>query len=252
MQNRVIEEMYNHFSATTQANAGNNIIEFVDLYQFIVGCCLSSTTINFTLVLAFGAACFSLGYYVGANKPLLPAIELPEYDDDESSEEIDDAINPAQPYPELVSVPEEVQENEYEQRLRKAGFTGKIPHEFIDPISQSIMVRPVILLTSDHTSVQSYEEDSVLALFKHEHNPLCPITRKPVSEYVLNRDFKNVIQKWVEDVERKMQEKPLSELPREISKKRLLEFQGLFHTRRPCKPYKEEELKRYEYKSLTV
>jgi hypothetical protein len=171
--------------------------------------------------------------------------EPDQVDDADMDEANEDAL------PLLMQNAPEQLENRHEQRLREAGYQGAIPDAYKDPVSRSIMVNPVILITKDHTTSQSYDEETVLDLIQRE-NYLCPLTRKPFKEYILNRDLKNLIDKWVEDRIAEMAAKPFNELPRDIAKQKLLEAQGFFRKRVPVKPLSEEDVKYRQYLSKTV
>lgn len=123
------------------------------------------------------------------------------------------------------------EENEHERRLREVGYEGEIPEAFIDPVWKSIMFNPVILITSDHTTSRSFDEMTALNIAQTQSNPVCPLTRRPFSGYILNRDFKQIIQDWVD---KKVAELSAdwTQLPREQAKIKMLEASRFFATRR--------------------
>lgn len=89
-------------------------------------------------------------------------------------------------------------DNPHETRLNQAGFTGEIPIDFIDPVSHTIMVDPVIPITEDRKIGRSYQKDTIVSLTRHSTPPLCPLSRKPFYGYIFNRDLKNIINNWVD------------------------------------------------------
>jgi hypothetical protein len=123
------------------------------------------------------------------------------------------------------------EENEHERRLREIGYEGEIPEAFIDPVWKSIMYNPVILITSDHTTSHSFDEMTALNIAQTQSNPVCPLTRRPFSGYILNRDLKQIIQDWVD---KKVAELSAdwTQLPREQAKLKMLEASRFFATRR--------------------
>lgn len=144
----------------------------------------------------------------------------------EANTENDDEIDAAPP--QLL----EIKENEHEKRLREVGYEGEIPEAFLDPVWQSIMFNPVILITKDHTTSQSIDESTALYLIENQTNPVCPLTRSPFSDYILNRDLKRMIQAWVDNKVAELSS-DWSQLPREQSKLKMIEFATLFAKRKP-------------------
>lgn len=141
-------------------------------------------------------------------------------------------------------------ENDYERRLREAGYEGPIPRKYIDPVSFSIMINPVILVTENATGL-SFDITTMVDLVRNQLP--CPHTHKPITGYVPNRHLKNEIEEWVQSIEQEMAKKPLRELPREVSKEKLLSAQSMFYHRASKSPaLNAEELRSRVGLSRTV
>lgn len=126
----------------------------------------------------------------------------------------------------------EIEENEHEKRLREVGYEGEIPEAYLDPVWKTIMFNPVILITVDHTTSHSIDESTALYIKGSQKNPVCPLTRRSFSEYILNRDLKQIIQAWVDKKVAELSP-DWAALPREQSKIKMLEFARLFTQRKP-------------------
>lgn len=178
------------------------------------------------LMLAFACMGAIIGYF--------SADAQRQVDDDDFSD-VEEEVPPL-PAPE---------ENEHERRLQEVGFDGDIPEAFLDPVSKSIMFNPVILITNDHSTSQSIDESSALLIMQSQAKPACPLTGRPFSDYILNRDLKNMIQTWVDKTIAEQTKANWFELPKEESKKRMLAAQRFFAQRHPNPAMTEEAHRKF-------
>ncbi|KTC84260.1 U-box domain protein [Legionella drozanskii LLAP-1] len=101
--------------------------------------------------------------------------------------------------------------NLHEESLKNANYSDEVPEEFICPISLSIMVNPVMLVTEDLSASRlSFDKASIDAYMdkakemasangKEITEFTCPATRLKFSGYVFNDCLKSSIERWVSE-----------------------------------------------------
>lgn len=93
--------------------------------------------------------------------------------------------------------------NRHEKQLQNAGYdleTLDIPDEFLDPITQSLMVNPVTLLTPNPDHRHSFDQSTYDNYFLAWGITTCPFTYQTFSGYEHNDKLRLSIKAWVKSL----------------------------------------------------
>lgn len=125
-------------------------------------------------------------------------------------------------------------QNPHEQKLREIKFKGDIPPHFIDPVNQTIMWRPILMVTGNIARLikkggHSVDAITIKEIMETEGLPCDPISKYKIVGCVRNWNLEEAIERWVNEQVNKLDPMPAKTLA--DTKKSLLQQHSLLKKR---------------------